>query len=560
MITLVDAQGRLVEQVLTRESGLFELTAPAPGQYGLRADRIGYASTEAGPFRLAAGDTVALLDPPMTAAVEAVSLEGLEARADRRCRVRPEEGLAVTRVWEEARKALAAAAWTQDRGMYRYEMMGVKRELGREGRRVLSEDRTFHRGYRRAPFVALPADSLMRNGFAAFSANESVYRAPDAAVLLSDLFLDTHCFKLERDEGRAPGLVGLAFEPVPGRRVADVAGTLWLDPATAELQWLDFRYRNLDLPRTLLSANPGGKVSFRALPNGTWIVHSWEIRMPRAGSSLNPLSQRLVTTLDGVTVQGGDVLQVHGNAGVVLQADVGGRIAGIVFDSLRRGLPGARVFLEGAGAEVLTNREGRFELRHLRPGTYAVNFSHPYLERYGYVAEPFQVDVAEGDETPAQVNFAAPSVSRALARLCRNAEPPSEQALVPGADPMRATGMLAGQVTDSLDQPVAGAVVRVVWRGYDVSAEEGGVAALREGSRGVAVFTDASGRYSACWVPVDTFLDVTALAAPDEATLNNIRTDIAYHPSDLAAARQRMVRISAQDPYLTLDLRVQGRP
>lgn len=560
MITLVDAQGRLVQQVLTRESGLFELTAPAPGRYGLRADRIGYASTEAGPFRLAAGDTVALLDPPMTAAVEAVSLEGLEARADRRCRVRPEEGLAVTRVWEEARKALAAAAWTQDRGMYRYEMMGVKRELDREGRRVLSEDRTFHRGYRRAPFVALPADSLMLNGFAAFSANESVYRAPDAAVLLSDLFLDTHCFKLERDEDRAPGLVGLAFEPVPGRRVADVAGTLWLDPATAELQWLDFRYRNLDLPGTLLSADPGGKVSFRALPNGTWIVHSWEIRMPRAGSSLNPLSQRLVTTLDGVTVQGGDVLQVHGNAGVVLQADAGGRIAGIVFDSLRRGLPGARVFLEGAGAEVLTNREGRFELRHLRPGTYAVNFSHPYLERYGYVAEPFQVDVAEGDATPAQVNFAAPSVSRALARLCRNAESPSGRDLTPGADPVRATGVLAGQVTDSLDQPVAGAVVRVVWRGYDVSAEEGGVAILREGSRGVAVATDPSGRYSACWVPVDTPLDVTALAAPDEATLNNIRTETAYHPSDLAAAQQRTVRISAEHPYLTLDLRVQGRP
>lgn len=559
MMTLVDSNGRAVEQVLTRESGLFQVTAPAPGQYRLRADRIGYASTEAGPFHLAAGDTVALLDPPMAAAVEAVSLEGVEARGDRRCRVRPEEGLAVTRVWEEARKALAAAAWTQERGMYRYEMMGVKRELDREGRRVLAEDRTYHRGYRRAPFVALPADSLMRNGFAAFSPNESVYRAPDAAVLLSDLFLDTHCFKLERDEDRAPGLVGLAFEPVPGRRVADVAGTLWLDPATAELQWLDFRYRNLDLPGLLLSANPGGKVSFRALPNGTWIVHSWEIRMPRAGSSTNPLTQRLVTTLDGITVQGGDVLQVHGNAGVVLQEDVGRRIVGIVFDSLRRGLPDARVFLEGSGAEVVTNREGRFELGHLRPGAYAVNFSHPYLERYGYVAEPFLVEVPEGDETATQVNFAAPSVSRALASLCRDAESPAGPALVPDADPVRATGVLAGQVTDSLDQPVAGAVVRVAWRGYAVSSDAG-VALLHEGSSGMAIATDPSGRYLACWVPVDTPLDVAVLADPDEAALRNTGTETAYHLSDLVAARQRTIRISAQDPYFALDLRVERRP
>jgi len=69
----------------------------------------------------------------------------IEAEADRRCRVRPEEGLAVTRVWDEARKALDAAAFTQERGYYRYEMMGIIRELGPEGRQVVSEDRDFER-------------------------------------------------------------------------------------------------------------------------------------------------------------------------------------------------------------------------------------------------------------------------------------------------------------------------------------------------------------------------------------------------------------------------------
>ena len=556
MMTLVDAGGRSVEQVLTRDNGLFRLSAPGPGRYRLRADRIGYASTEAGPFQLAAGDTVTLLDPPMAAAVEAVSLDGLEARADRRCRVRPEEGLAVTRVWEEARKALAAAAWTQSRGMYRYEMMGVRRELDREGRMVLSEDRTFDQGYRKAPFVALPADSLMRNGFAVFSPSESAYRAPDAAVLLSDLFLDAHCFKLERDEDRAPGLVGLAFEPVPGRRVADVAGTLWLDPTTAQLQWLDFRYRNLDIPGVLLSANPGGKVSFRALPNGTWIVHSWEIRMPRAAVSTNPLTQRMVTTLDGITVQGGDVLEVHGDAGLVLQADKGGRIVGIVFDSLRQGLPGARVFLEGGGAEVVTNREGRFEMTQLRPGVYRVNFAHPYLERFGYAAEPFQVQIGEGDEAPAQVNFAAPSARRAIAHLCRDVERPSQRALVPGGDPLRLSGVLAGRVTDSVGAPVSDARIRITWSGYDVSAT-GGATTLREGRTGLAVAAGNSGRYLACWIPVNMPIEVDVVSEAE--ALRSDRAEPAYHPSDLIEVRRRTVRISAQDPFLALDLRVKRR-
>ena len=92
------------------------------------------------------------------------------------------------------------------------------------------------------------------------SAGGSEFWAPDAGVLLSDSFLDTHCLRI-----RAGGseLVGLDFEPVPNRDVADIAGTLWLDPATAELQRVDFRYVNLPVPHWLMDASPGG---YGALP------------------------------------------------------------------------------------------------------------------------------------------------------------------------------------------------------------------------------------------------------------------------------------------------------
>ena len=202
MVALVGSGDVEAGRSLTRDSGLFEIVAPAPGEYWLRAERIGYATTRSDPFRLAAGDTLVIR---LEAGVEAISLQGVQAEGDRRCRVRPDEGLAVTRVWDEARKALAAAAWTQDRGMYEYEMTGVTRRLDRDGRQVLSEDRAYQQGFRKAPFVSRPADSLVAEGFARLSPSESIYWAPDAGVLLSDAFLDTHCFRLKQDHDDAPG-------------------------------------------------------------------------------------------------------------------------------------------------------------------------------------------------------------------------------------------------------------------------------------------------------------------------------------------------------------------
>lgn len=556
MVTLVAAGGGDAGRSLTRDSGLFELVASGPGEYWLRAERIGYATTRSDPFRLAVGDTLVV---GLEASVEAISLEGVRAEGGRRCRVRPEEGLAVTRVWDEARKALAAAAWTQDRGMYQYEMTGVTRRLDRDGRQVLSEERTYQQGYRKAPFVARDADSLAAEGFARLSANESVYWAPDAGVLLSDAFLDTHCFRLREDHDDAPGLIGLAFEPVPRRRVPEVGGTLWVDPISAELRWLDFGYRNLDLPDVLMRSSPGGRVEFRALPNGTWIVSSWHIRMPRGKTTTNPLTKRLAVELEGVVLQGGDVVRVHGNDGVVLEAEAGGRIAGIVFDSLRGGLPGARVVVDALGAEVETDWEGRFEMAGLPPGTYAVNFSHPYLERLSYSAEPFLVEVAEGAGTPAQVNFSAPTVGRALSRACRDVEAPGARMEVSGAA-TRSSGILAGRVVDLVGAPVPGARVRILSRAYGIRADQGAASRdvlLQEGRAGVIVAAGASGRYLACWVPVDATLEVAVVEAGDELGPGGL--EAAYSPSELVGRSRNTVTIPSSRPFAILDLRVERK-
>ncbi len=557
MVSLVDDQDRQLARNLTRESGLYQLTALLPGRYRVRADRIGYATTWSRYFEIAAGDTIAV---DIVARVEAVSLAGIEAEGDRRCRVRPEEGLAVTRVWDEARKALEAAAWTHERGYYRYEMMGIKREMDRENRKVISEDRTYGQGYRRAPYMSLPAEELINEGFARLTPVESVYRAPDAAVLLSDEFLDTHCFRVRRDEDRAPGLIGLAFQPVRGRSLPEISGTLWINPATSELERLDFYYQNLNLPDALTAGSPGGTVEFEALPNGTWIVDSWRIRMPRARRATNPLTGRVESILDGITVQGGDVLRVLGNEGAVMETDRGGRIAGSVFDSLRVGLPDARVYIEGTGIEVTTDRDGRFELAHLEPGVYSVTYSHAYLDRYSYRPEPFEVEVVEGATTPTQIAFVAPTVTRVADRLCRHVERPDDTANIPGGGPVRNSGILVGQVTDSTGAAVPGVMVRVVSWDFDVDQDvsPSSVVArtIRAGRSGVAVETNGFGYYRACWVPVDTRLRVSVVKPGEE--LDPVRLKVRYTLSDLIEMQEATAVIPSEVLLQTLDLRVES--
>lgn len=516
MITLVHADGTRVGGALTGSDGAFKVTAPAAGRYRLRAERIGYATTYSEHFRVPRGGTV-IVD--VSAPVEAISLEGIEADGERRCGVGRREGLALARVWDEARKALTAAAWTRERGYYLYELRTLEQRIDPRSGRVLAEDRSHGRTYVRAPYVSRSADSLLEGGFARVTSEESLYWAPDAEVLLSDAFLRTHCFSLRTGEEMAAGMIGLRFEPRPGRTEPDIAGTLWIHPRTSRLERLDYTYRNVDQPRTSGFGDPGGTIDFEGLPNGTWIVRSWRIRMPRWGRRTGTMTGRPAAFVEEIVVQGGDVVRVHGDEGAVLEAEPGPGVAGVVVDSLRVGLPGARVFAEGTGIESVTDAEGRFTLAGLEPGLYSVGFTHPYLEPFAYAAGPLKVRVLARAKTPAQVGLHAPAVATIVRRMCRDAERPEAQASggrKPSAGGRRppAGGILVGRVTDPAGRPLQDATVRVLATRYRVASSGEGVE-LSSGRTGVLVTTDASGYYRACRVPVDTPLKVAVVDAGD---------------------------------------------
>ena len=279
MVWLLDPGGRRTG-ALTDSLGRFFLRAPAAGRYTAVAERIGYADAASDTFDVGADEFV---DVRIDAEPRAIPLAGLVAEGDQRCEVRPAEGLRSARLWEEARKALSVAAWTRSEGMYRYEVARFQRALDPYSLRPHDETRTTFSTWTRNPIRAVAIDLLEREGYIQGEPDGGwTFYAPDAHVLLSDQFLDSHCFRA-RDGGRPrPGLVGLAFQPVRSeRRTTDIEGTLWIDAGSGELRFIEFRYTRL--PFRVSSRDIGGRIDLERLPNGAWIVRHWYIRMPRVG-------------------------------------------------------------------------------------------------------------------------------------------------------------------------------------------------------------------------------------------------------------------------------------
>lgn len=303
LVVLLDAGGGERERTLTDEAGRFVLDAPGGGTYRLRAERIGYPTTVSPPLELAVGQA---LDYRMSVGADAVHLEGLVVTGVRRpCRVRPAEGAETAALWEEARKALNAAAWGKERRLFRFRMVRHERELDPRTLRVRSERLHEDSGLGENTYVSLPAETLAREGFIRDDGDAAVFYAPDAQVLLSDEFLDGHCFRVQAGEGEERGLVGLAFEPIRGRKLPDIRGVLWVDARTAELRHLEYRYTGLKLGRG--GDRVGGRIEFERLPTGAWIVRRWWIRMPLVG----PQRPRRRVAVVGLREEGGEVREIR---------------------------------------------------------------------------------------------------------------------------------------------------------------------------------------------------------------------------------------------------------
>lgn len=478
LVVLLDAAGTQRAGVLTDAAGRFVLQAPAPGRYTLRAERIGYATPTSGPLELAAGETQELR---MSASARPTALEGLVVRGKRRCSAR--SGSAETAaLWEEARKALRTASWTQGQRSFRYSTREYRRELDLRSLRVLRDTGTVQTSLVRIPFSSIPAEQLAAGGYYQPGAGgEYYYYAPDADVLLSDTFLDTHCFRAESGEGERSGQVGLAFEPMRSERRTDVKGVLWLDRKTSELRSLEYRYTGLEVEGP--QDRVGGRVDFERLPTGAWIVRRWRIRMPRVSvrtTHTGPGMEEKRSVITGLAEAGAEVTEIRTAAGAAVRTGGQAALAGVVFDSVTGApLRGARVFLRGTGYAAVTDTAGRFRIDALPEGVFTASFAHPRADSLGYAPPAREVRVEQG--ATAALYLAVPSLPAILASAC--------------ADSARraGTGVLVGYVRNTATgAPLPEARVTATWKpagGADTTAAR------------AATRTGPDGSYRLCSVP-----------------------------------------------------------
>lgn len=479
MVTLSEDPDRVVSRRLTDVLGIARFR-PEAGVYGIEAQMIGHLTGRRTGIAVSAGTRVELvisLDPT------AIPILGVDVDVDERCAVRPEEGLQVAQVWGEIRKALEAARWTADRGLYEYRIERGIRDIDRRTGQVLNEEIARREGYAPAPFETLPAARLVAEGFVqpAPDGGGSIYYGPDAEVLLSDDFLDTHCMRAIVGRGAREGWIGLSFDPVRERRVPDIGGTLWVDPESWELRHLDYWYENLRLDVAVRDI--GGDIRFQRLPDGTWIIPEWTVRVPLLGRGRDLRGRPRIHQV-GVREETGRVLRVRHRDGRVLLTAGSGTIEGTVVDSLGSSpVQGARVELVGDGRTATTDASGGFVFTDLEPGRYHVTLggsaAAPYENRTGQVTVSVEADRV----TPTRLRI--PSRMESLTRLC---DPEA------ASDDRRHHGRVVGRIVDqATGLALPGARVAINWNV----------------TNGLALIGDSEGRYAACAVPRSAVLSMT---------------------------------------------------
>ncbi|CAN5685995.1 hypothetical protein BH23GEM1_BH23GEM1_10550 [soil metagenome] len=271
LVALLDRQGAVVAEALSSAAGFPAFTAPA-GSYRVRVRRIGYRPYVSDMVELSGRRALTIVVQS-----EPVVLSTIVISARTSCRsLGSARSQALATVWGEATKALEASrltladlegigrAWTYTK------TVGVGDEEDRS-------DTTYFTVVNQRPFGAIDPDVLASGGYVVGNAEAGwSYYGADETVLLSPSFARTHCFRLVRERGQ-PGLIGVSFEPVRGRKTADIAGIVWLDQATSELRRMVFRYVNAGL---ISEHGGGGETHFLHLPSGAWLISSWRLRAP----------------------------------------------------------------------------------------------------------------------------------------------------------------------------------------------------------------------------------------------------------------------------------------
>lgn len=493
IVALTDTGGVDAARVLSNERGEFSIRASTPGRYHLRALRIGYQPTDSALGFLALNETREVRLP---LSGEPIRLRAVRVVARSACAGRRSTDGDVLRLWEEARKALIATTLTRTQRSYEVRIATFERWLDSRG--VPTNRQSFFEkvGKSTKPFTSVPATSLAIEGYVVRDTDGGIiYRAPDAEILASDGFAAAYCLHISGDSSSRPGvnadLLGLGFSPAERRprNVADIRGVLWIDRETAELRALEYRYTGLP---DYQADHARGRVEFRRLSDGAWLVDRWTIRMPihRAPERRGQLPE-----LAGYVVNGGAILRMQRGTAVVREGGVS--LAGTVRDTRGAAVAGARVEVVGTNRAAISDSAGRFVFSMLIDGRHTVHLRTALLDSLG--APPVEAVIeVNPDRMPPPLDLVAPLAQMAVARACRDAKPEDDAGI----------GVVHGVVRRADGQPAAGASVRVTWQQQFRHVSEISYRAVsRDG------VTNSDGSYRVCGVPRERELRFDARGA-----------------------------------------------
>lgn len=486
------------------QNGRTDLRAPVRGPYRVRAEKIGFDSWTS--VQLHLGDRPVIVRAGMapTRAPAPVVM-----RSEMACQQLTGPGTPAGDIWAELKKALTASAMTEAQGLVPLDVDLYERVLDRD-LGIVSERTEQRNRISRRPLTGIAWDQLDSTRRGENSTGE-VYRAPDAATIVSDQFVKSHCYTAIRGYGQEAGLTGLEFRPARLTGQADLTGVLWLDPKSNSLRALNFDYVNLPIP--LRVARTTGRLEFEQLPGGHWIVPRWYIRMPRVA--------RVTTANIGTPAVAHDSLigfqEVGGAArpagsarppgapasGAPASANAGASgaaasqnpaspapaanqsvISGVVFDSSSgRPLAGVQVSTGGGRFRTTTSGGGRYELAVDAPLNDTIVFEHPRL-RLLHVSDRVQtISLPAGGR--GQASVIVPSYASLRRQLCGRNETGTE-----------AEGFIAGYVRDAAGRAISRAHVWATWQILWI--EQNGRLVSTNQQRTVEADTNSDGSYLMC--------------------------------------------------------------
>lgn len=331
VVTATGPSGASAARALSTSTGDYVLQVKAPGSYELRALRIGFRPAIVPNVVVAAAETkvqnIILSSLP-------VAIAAMDVRGSDDCALKGRAGQTLLQIWEQARGALAATQLWEHSGALDVHVIRVDGHVDARPGYTDSLYAVVDTSRAREQivdlvFAATPPETIAVKGFVRPSSDgRAVYDMPNAETLLSDQFVDAHCFNI-RSSREHKDWIGVGFKPrrdVEG--IADIRGVLWLERATAELRRLEFEYVNnpgeyrvCDLT-PLVKMTPdrvgevppfkqpkpgcatfknnrsnrlglGGHADFVRLPSGEWLVANWFVVTPPDEAKIRPLPWRV---------------------------------------------------------------------------------------------------------------------------------------------------------------------------------------------------------------------------------------------------------------------------